>query len=329
VRRPILLGALGLVTLTVVAVGVAATDIVSAGPLVIQSGQSHSSFMYGPTTFSASFGSPTQAGDLLVADVICGVFIGGQTNATLSLPAGWVRGVGLVGGIQGGLETAEYYYPDNPGGITSFNIGSIPGGSEADCTTFSSELAVMGSAVTVQTSGTASATSGSSISATTAAAVPAGDLVLLSSTDGTAVPDNAYTLPAGFAVLGQENDDANDQDQPGTFSDLTATGSTVEGGRISWSGGATDSVAVVMALNIPATGPDTTVSQSTTTSGPPATTTPTSTTTTSTSTTTTASTTTTSTSTITTTTPATTTTRPRTTTTIDRGRRHHRASGAF
>jgi len=320
--------ALGVVMLTVVAVGVATTDSVSAGPSVIESGQSNSSFMYGPTTFSASFGSPTLTGDLLVADVICGVFIGGQTNATLSLPAGWTQGVGLVGGIQGGLETAEYYYPDNPGGITSFSVGSIPEGSEADCTTFSSELAVTGSSVTVQASGTASATSGSSISVTTAAAVSAGDLVLLSSTDGTAVPDNAYTLPTGFTVLGQENDDANDQDQPGSFSDLTATGDTDQGGKISWNGGATDSVAVVMALNVPATGPTTTTLPSTTTTSSTTTTTTASTPTTTTSTPTPTTTTSPSTPTTTTTTIARHTTT--TTTTIERGRRHHRySSGTF
>ncbi|HUJ64298.1 MAG TPA: hypothetical protein VLX59_02095, partial [Acidimicrobiales bacterium] len=251
VHRQLLRAAmLAVVASTVVAVSWTAAGPALAAPSVVQSGESTSSFMNGPTAFSASFGIPTRPGDLLAASVICGVFEGGMTDASLSFPPGWRQAVGVVGGIEGGLEAAEFFYPNNPGGITSFGVGSVPVGTETDCTTFWSELAVSGSSVAVQASGTASTSSGSSTSIVTAGAVPAGDLVFLASTDGTEVPDNIYTLPTGFQILSQQNSDEADADQPGTFSDLTATGGSPQGGTVSWNGGSTDSVAVIAALRI-------------------------------------------------------------------------------
>ncbi len=251
--------AVGILAVFAVAVVGPTADRAAADPVVVQSGQSNVSNMNGPTTFSASFSRPTTAGDLLAVSVVCGVIIGGMTAPTVSLPAGWHKGVGLVGGILGGLEADVYYYPDNPGGITTFGAGSVPSGTEAYCTTFWAELSGLGSSVSVDSSGVGSANSGSSITARTAAAVPAGDLVLLSSTDGTEVPDNAYTLPPGFSFLAQQN--AGHVDQPGTFADLTATGDTTQGGTISWDGGSNDSVAVVVALS---TSPSTTTTTTTT-----------------------------------------------------------------
>jgi len=247
-RGPAVVGlAVGILAVCAVAVVGPTVGRAAADPVVVQSGQSNVSNMNGPTTFSASFSRPTTAGDLLAVSVVCGVIIGGMTAPTVSLPAGWQKGVGLVGGILGGLEADISYYPDNPGGITTFSAGSVPSGTEAYCTTFWAELSGLGSSVSVDSSGVGSANSGTSITARTAAAVPAGDLVLLSSTDGTEVPDNVYTLPPGFSFLAQQN--AGHVAQPGTFSDLTAPGDATQGGAISWDGGSNDSVAVVVALS--------------------------------------------------------------------------------
>jgi len=248
----IVIGTVVVAALALVLVPAESGPVPAAGadPAVVQSGQSHANYVSGPASFSASFARATRAGDLLVVGVICGVFTDGETNATLALPAGWRTGVDEIGGHEGGNEAAEFYYPDNPGGITTFAVGSIPRGTEADCTTFWTELAVVGASVGVDTTGTGTSLGGESDTVLTDAVVPAGDLVLLAETDGTTVADNQYTLPAGFAFLGQENDDVNDSNQPGVLAELVAGGGRREGGTVSWNGGWTDSATCIMALHL-------------------------------------------------------------------------------
>lgn len=216
-------------------------------PTVVQQGQTNVSRMIGPVGFSASFGKPTRRHDLLAVSVVCGVITGGMKAPAISLPSGWHDGVTHIGGILGGLEAAVYYYPDNPGGVTTFATGSVPEGTEAYCTTFWSELAGASKVGRVDTSGVADSDGSSSLGvATVSSTHHAGDLVFLASTDGSEVPDNVYALPPGYEALGQQN--AGHQYQPGTFSMRVARTEGVQGGTISWDGGSTDSCAVVVAL---------------------------------------------------------------------------------
>ena len=231
---------------------------------IVQSGQSNASELIGPIDASAAFTTPTTAGDLLVVGVICGVFVGGMTIPTISLPSPWQQGQSVVGGIEDGLTAAIYYYPDNPGGLTDLDdVASVPLNTEADCTTFWSEISGVGSDVTVDSSGVGGAQGGTSVGAETTNAVADGDLVFLTSTDGTEIPQNNYTLPAGYTLVQQQGDGL--MNQPGTFSYTTASGESTQGGTVSWDGPSTDNVAVVVALTAPSTTSTTQASTTTTT----------------------------------------------------------------
>ncbi len=228
---------------------VAASGSSTPVPVVVQSGQTNASRWIGPKQFGASFGAPTRRGDLLVASVICGVIVGGMPQAVLSLPSGWRRAVSHIGGIEGGLQAAIYYFPDNPGGIQTFGVGTVPADSEEYCTTFWVELSGIRGPVGTDTSGSNSSDEGWGIAVHTATRTQhTGDLVLMASTDGNEDQDgDVYTIPRDFHLLLQQ--DAGHVAQPGTLSDRVAVNRGVQGGTISWNGGSTDNCAVIVALS--------------------------------------------------------------------------------
>lgn len=79
---------------------------------------------------TATFGSGTTAGNLLVAYLANGDSGTDFSGATLSMPAGWVS-VGVRHTASGNAYTGQvFYYPNNPGGITAVvGTSSISGHS--------------------------------------------------------------------------------------------------------------------------------------------------------------------------------------------------------
>lgn len=116
----------------------------------------------GPRTIKVRFPHPTRKGDLLVAGVDDGVETSGMVHARYRFP-GWRRAITTIGGQRattgrvatGGLQAALYFYPDNPGGIVSVPVASIPAGSLDWVSVVLVELADTPPAATVDTTGTA------------------------------------------------------------------------------------------------------------------------------------------------------------------------------
>lgn len=115
----------------------------------------------GPRAISVRFPHPTRKGDLLVAGVDDGVETSGMVHARYRFP-GWRRAVSVIGGQRattgrtatGGLQAALYFYPDNPGGIVSIPVASIPAGSLDWVSVVLVELADAPPAGAVDTTGT-------------------------------------------------------------------------------------------------------------------------------------------------------------------------------
>ncbi len=227
---------------------------------IVQADQSSQSGLVGPATLApASFSKPTKAGDLLVAAVLCGVVSAGMHVPALSLPSGWLLGRHRVGGVQGGLEAAIYFEPNNPGGVTSVPLDadgavSLPAGSAAYCTTFTWEVAGFGTSASLDASGAHSlvqsenpATMSITVKTSKATTAP-DDLVLMAETDGSEVPVSSglYQVSPPFNLVSQWDD--GQVDQPGTFSYALAPTTGVVSGTVSQWSNWIDACAVLVAL---------------------------------------------------------------------------------
>jgi hypothetical protein len=116
----------------------------------------------GPLTVHARFDRPTTAGDLLVAAVIDGVQTSGMTQPEMLLPH-WTPGRDVIGGntadggtggyATGGLQSAIYLYPDNPGGLLSLAVAEVPRGTASDVTVVLAELSGVPRKVSVDVTG--------------------------------------------------------------------------------------------------------------------------------------------------------------------------------
>lgn len=200
----------------------------------------------GPTDISASFSRPTTSGDLLVAAIGCGVLTG-MTVPRLSFPPHWRQGRLTIDGIQAGLETAIYFYPDNPGGITRFDVGTIRRKMEADCTVYLLELAGASPDTSLATQGWGGGDWETEVTVRTAGRAAPGDLVLLVTSDGTEVHDNHYRVSNGFQPVFVQPD--GNPYQPGVFAERVAAGG-VQSATVSWSAGDEDNCGSIIALDV-------------------------------------------------------------------------------
>lgn len=216
---------------------------------VVAAAQSRSSAMHGPVRFDAALAAPSRRGDLLVAAVVCGVVGDGTPVPTLQLPTGWHEAVRRVGGFEGGLEAALYFYPSNPGGVRRFAVGSVPRGTDAYCTTFSMELRQGTREVRLVATGSGQSWGSSVTAAATDGPAPGSHtLAVLASTDGTEEVHTVYSVPTGFRVVQEQTDGR--RFQPGTLSIRFGRSTGVQGGTVRWSGATTDGCAVVAVLHV-------------------------------------------------------------------------------
>jgi hypothetical protein len=253
-RRPALLIARLVLSAAVVAATLVAVPVEASvagatrGVTILQSHQSSESAVRGPATLAAAqFAHPTRRGNLLLAAVLCGVLRGGMKVPALSLPNGWRGGVRRTGGILGGLEASIYYWPDNPGGVTSLALGTVSRGAVVWCTTFTWEVSGAGPYDAVVAAGTASVIGGTAITVRTSRRERTGDLVLAAETDGSEVPHNVYHVSSGFILRSQW--DNGHVDQPGTFSYMAPARPGVGHVTISQSSNWLDACAVILALD--------------------------------------------------------------------------------
>ena len=214
----------------------AAASIATFRPVVVQSrtiaihGRAVDDALKGPATVRARFRHPTRPGTLLVAAVIDGVRGSGMPQPRWRI-AGWRRGAGMIGGqlattgrqSTGGLQSVILFEPDNPGGIQSVDVGTVPKGTVTWVTIVLAELAGVPEQLHVVARGGSTNgprpsdyTHASSIyTAAPVRSIP--DLVLTSFTNGGTAPHGErFVYPRGWRVLGADRE-RNGVDQPVLF----------------------------------------------------------------------------------------------------------------
>lgn len=219
----------------------------------------------GPVTVHARFNRPTTVGDLLVAAVIDGVQTSGMTQPEMLLPH-WTPGRDVIGGntadggtggyATGGLQSAIYFYPDNPGGLLSLPVVDVPRGTASDVTVVLAELSGVPEKVSVDVTG--GSTSGPTVRTdSTESAVYTDesttgrpDLVLAAFTNGGNAPNGErFTYSRGWHLIGQ-NTAAGDIDEPVLFDYRLQQRPGVAGETMRYAGGSPiDNCAVIVALD--------------------------------------------------------------------------------
>jgi hypothetical protein len=133
--------------------------------------------------------APSTAGNLLVAVAGCAV------NTAITGPSGWIQGPVAVNGITN--QVSLWYYPDNPGGLSSFTFG---GGSGTNSVTVG-EFTRAGVAAVTTTSDTGTGTAGAvtAVTVTTGGTTQPGDLVITGSFEHlSGAQAITWTDPTGF-----------------------------------------------------------------------------------------------------------------------------------
>lgn len=183
----------------------------------------------GPRSITVRFPQPTRPGDLLVAGVDDGVETSGMVHAHYLLP-GWHRAVTTIGGEEagtgsggyatGGLQAAIFYYPDNPGGISTVRIASIPEGTLDWVSAVLVELSGVPHAASVDTTG--ASTNGPAVRdysqvstvQTSRATAEAGELAVAVFNNGDNSPHGVrFVSSPGWTVVGEVHD-PDDNEQP-------------------------------------------------------------------------------------------------------------------
>lgn len=185
--------------------------------------------VYGPQTLTVRLDRPTKRGDLLIAAIDDGVVTSGMVHPHY-LFSDWDLGVTTIGGETanngtgsyrtGGLQASIYFLPDNPGGIQSIPIATIPRGTQATVTVTIAELSGAPNGLRVDTTGTSTSgptvadyTQRSSVSTTTEVSDPPDLVVALFNNGGNAPGGEHYVTQRGWRLLG-ENTTPNNYDQP-------------------------------------------------------------------------------------------------------------------
>jgi hypothetical protein len=218
----------------------------------------------GPFTVHARFDRPTTAGDLLVAAVIDGVQTSGMTQPEILLPH-WTLGHDVIGGntadggtgsyATGGLQSAIYLYPDNPGGLLSLAVAEVPRGTASDVTVVLAEVSGVPRKVSVDVTGgsssgpTVGTDSTKSAVSTDQSTTGRDDLVLAAFTNGgDAQNGERFTYTSGWHLIG-ENTAAGNIDEPVLF-DYRLQQPGVAGETLRYAGGSPiDNCAVIVALD--------------------------------------------------------------------------------
>jgi hypothetical protein len=217
----------------------------------------------GPRTISASFSTPTRAGDLLVAAVIDGVGMSGEPQPRDRMP-GWTAGQDVIGGnvapgggwTTGGLQAAIYFYPDNPGGIRSVPATTISRDAVSDVTIFLAEFSGAPKRVAVDvagasTSGPSAKTDSTSSAVRTARGTrQAPDLVLAAFNNGGNAPHGErFTWSPGWTLIGQDTAQGN-INQPVLFDYRVLPRRGVAAEQMQYAGGyPIDNCAAIVALS--------------------------------------------------------------------------------
>jgi len=141
----------------------------------------------GTGAFTLTLPAASTAGDLLVATLSNnGAFTGG--------PAGWIRGPNVTGGATSQAEI--WYYPNNPGGITSATFTSSSGNAAGQL----SEWSGVASASPLDQTGTSSSATVTTIGATT----QAGELAITTFTVNAKKGASTFTPGSGWTNLGND-----------------------------------------------------------------------------------------------------------------------------
>ncbi len=216
-------------------------------------------------TVHARFNRPTAAGDLLVAAVIDGVQTSGMPQPKVLLPH-WTLGRDVIGGntadggtggySTGGLQSAIYFYPDNPGGLLSLPVVAVPPGTNSDVTAVLAEFTGVPRKVSVDMSG--GSTSGPTVRTdSTESAVYTDesttgrpDLVLAAFTNGGNSPNGeTFTYSRGWHLIAQ-NTAAGNIDEPVLFDYRLQQQPGVAGETMRYAGGyPIDNCASIVALD--------------------------------------------------------------------------------
>jgi hypothetical protein len=221
--------------------------------------------VYGPRTLTVHLEQPTRPGDLLIAAIDDGVVTSGMVHPRY-LFKGWSLGVTTIGGETandgsgpyrtGGLQASIYYLPDNPGGIQTIKVATIPKATQATVTVTITELSGAPESLRVDATGTATSgptvadyTQASSVSTTTEVSDPPDLVVALFNNGGNAPHGEHYVTPRGWTLLGQDTS-PNNYDQPilANFEVVSRSSTVTE--REQYLGGyAIDSCAVIVAFS--------------------------------------------------------------------------------
>ena len=191
----------------------------------------------GGGTLTITLPSASQSGSLLVATV------GAEGSTTLTAPAGWVR---AAQNTASGSDTNEiWYYPNNPGGITSVTFGS--GGTSM--TGGTSEWRGVAAASPLDRTGTNAVGNSSTLTvATSAATTTSGQLAVTSFAHKTSSAQPvSFTPGSGWTNIG--NSGARSLKVHGTADYKTglAAGTISEQQTVSISGGMTGVIATFKA----------------------------------------------------------------------------------
>lgn len=142
----------------------------------------------------ASVGSASTAGNLLVSCII-----DADEASTVTAPSGWVKAVQGAQAFAG--SAGIWYYPNNPGGITSVTFsdttGNLDDGWMAEFTTSGVASAAL------STTGTGTQSASSTCPVTAAGANPAGALAISAFTEeGFSLI--TFSTPSGWTVIGSD-----------------------------------------------------------------------------------------------------------------------------
>lgn len=146
-------------------------------------------------TVTPTLGAASQVGTLLVADLRSDT---NPSDKPFAAPAGWVF---ANGGDQNGASHSEiWYYPNNPGGITSVNFGVTPGSVNA-IAQLSEWRNVAAASPLDQSGNTPVATSQSSATVSTSAATTAANDLVITDVGPAVQAGQVYTPGAGWTSM--------------------------------------------------------------------------------------------------------------------------------
>ena len=142
------------------------------------------------TSITPTLGSASTSGDMLAA------IVGTGANTTVSAPSGWIKATGVF--TTGVGATAIWYYPNNPGGISSVKFTLAASDSAVAQLSEWSGVATVSPLNGVHTTSATTTATTVSVSATAAAA---NELAITSFSASTGSGGNTFTPGSGWTNL--------------------------------------------------------------------------------------------------------------------------------